>query len=134
MFEIPPISLDPDSALTEGDVVSHFGELSESAGGPSGAGNLARNAVVGGNDPSFASTYVNPNSQGLEHLSLGVMSQSGGAALLSSTLGVVSRILIETYIQNKCNFLDSGLDFRTVTDFFLILSPGAWPFYWFSFQ
>ncbi|XP_067108598.1 TOX high mobility group box family member 4-A isoform X2 [Osmerus mordax] len=88
VFEIPPISLDPDSALTEGDVVSHFGELSESAGGPSGAGNLARNAVVGGNDPSFASTYVNPNSQGLEHLSLGVMSQSGGAALLSSTLGV----------------------------------------------
>lgn len=88
VFEIPPISLDPDSALNVGDVVSHFGELSESTGGPPGAGNLARNAVVGGNDPSFASTYVNPSTQGLEHLSLGVMSQSGGGALLSSTLGV----------------------------------------------
>uniref|UniRef100_A0A3B5LE84 TOX high mobility group box family member 4 b n=1 Tax=Xiphophorus couchianus TaxID=32473 RepID=A0A3B5LE84_9TELE len=28
-FEIPPISLDPDSALTVSDVVSHFGELSD---------------------------------------------------------------------------------------------------------
>uniref|UniRef100_A0A3Q3NJR8 TOX high mobility group box family member 4 b n=1 Tax=Labrus bergylta TaxID=56723 RepID=A0A3Q3NJR8_9LABR len=32
-FEIPPISLDPDSALTVSDVVSHFGELSDT--GPS---------------------------------------------------------------------------------------------------
>nr|XP_046176647.1 TOX high mobility group box family member 4-A-like isoform X8 [Oncorhynchus gorbuscha] len=88
VFEIPPISLDQDSALSVGDEVSHFGELSGGAGGPSGVGSLARNAVVGGNDPSFASTYVNPNSQGLEHLSLRVMSQSGGGALLSSTLGV----------------------------------------------
>ncbi|KAM9458742.1 TOX high mobility group box family member 4-like isoform 5-T5 [Salvelinus alpinus] len=88
VFEIPPISLDQDSALSVGDEVSHFGELSGGAGGPSGAGSLARNAVVGGNDPSFASTYVNPNSQGLEHLSLRVMSQPGGGALLSSTLGV----------------------------------------------
>ncbi|XP_045080637.1 TOX high mobility group box family member 4-A isoform X4 [Coregonus clupeaformis] len=88
VFEIPPISLDPDTALSVGDVVSHFGELSGGAGGLSGAGSLARNAVVGGNDPSFASTYVNTTSQGLEHLSLGVMSQPGGGALLSSTLGV----------------------------------------------
>ncbi|XP_041698801.1 TOX high mobility group box family member 4-A isoform X2 [Coregonus clupeaformis] len=88
VFEIPPISLDPDSALSVGDVVSHYGELSGGAGGPSGAGSLVRSAVVGGNDPSFASTYVNPNSQGLEHLSLRVMSQPGGGALLSSTLGV----------------------------------------------
>lgn len=95
MFEIPPISLDQDSALSVGDEVSHFGELSGGAGGPSGAGSLARNAVVGGNDPSFASTYVNPNSQGLEHLSLRVMSQPGGGALLSSTLGVVSSVLYE---------------------------------------
>lgn len=96
MFEIPPISLDQDSALSVGDEVSHFGELSGGAGGPSGAGSLARNAVVGGNDPSFASTYVNPNSQGLEHLSLRVMSQPGGGALLSSTLGVVSGVLMNT--------------------------------------
>ncbi|CDQ85485.1 unnamed protein product [Oncorhynchus mykiss] len=88
VFEIPPISLDPDTALSVGDVVSHFGELSGGAGGLAGAGSLVRNAVVGGNDPSFASTYVNTTSQGLEHLSLGVMSQPGGGALLSSTLGV----------------------------------------------
>uniref|UniRef100_A0A3P9NUS5 TOX high mobility group box family member 4 b n=1 Tax=Poecilia reticulata TaxID=8081 RepID=A0A3P9NUS5_POERE len=31
-FEIPPISLDPDSALTVSDVVSHFGELSDASG------------------------------------------------------------------------------------------------------
>ncbi|XP_071759785.1 epidermal Langerhans cell protein LCP1-like isoform X2 [Centroberyx gerrardi] len=88
VFEIPPISLDPDSALSVGDVVSHFGELSdgsEGAGGPSGSGSLVSNLVVGANDPSFASTFVNPGSQGLEHLNLGVMSQAGGGALLSSS-------------------------------------------------
>ncbi|KAJ8272583.1 hypothetical protein GJAV_G00090920 [Gymnothorax javanicus] len=84
-FEIPPISLDPDSALTVSDVVSHFGELSAGAGVEDSS---VTSAVVGGNDPSFASTFVNPPSQGLEHLSLGVMTQPEGGALLSSTLGM----------------------------------------------
>ncbi|XP_034471111.1 TOX high mobility group box family member 4b isoform X2 [Hippoglossus hippoglossus] len=85
-FEIPPISLDPDSALTVSDVVSQFGELSDT--GPSDSGVAPGNAVVEGDDPSFASTFVNAPSQGLEHLSLGVMSQSGGGALLGSSLGM----------------------------------------------
>ncbi|KAM8900343.1 TOX high mobility group box family member 4b isoform 1-T1 [Spinachia spinachia] len=85
-FEIPPISLDPDSALTVSDVVSHFGELSEA--GPSSSGVVTGNAVVEGDDPSFASTFVNAPSQGLEHLSLGVIAQSGGGALLGSSLGM----------------------------------------------
>ncbi|XP_076144862.1 TOX high mobility group box family member 4b isoform X3 [Alosa pseudoharengus] len=79
-FEIPPISLDPDTALG----VSDFGELSD--GGP--AGGVHGNAVVGGDDPSFASTFVNNPSQGLEHLSLGVMGQQSGGTLLGSTLGM----------------------------------------------
>lgn len=89
-FEIP-ISLDPDSALTIEDVEAHFGELAEQAESSRGAGVgsvLASNTVVGGNDPSFASTFMNPSSQGMEHLTLGVMNQQGGSALLSSTLGV----------------------------------------------
>ncbi|XP_041842662.1 TOX high mobility group box family member 4b isoform X2 [Melanotaenia boesemani] len=85
-FEIPPISLDPDSALTVSDVVSHFGELSDT--GPSDSVVVPGNAVVEGDDPSFASTYVSAPSQGLEHLSLGVMNQSGGSALLGSSLGM----------------------------------------------
>uniref|UniRef100_A0A1A7X7Y9 TOX high mobility group box family member 4 n=1 Tax=Iconisemion striatum TaxID=60296 RepID=A0A1A7X7Y9_9TELE len=85
-FEIPPISLDPDSALTGSDVVSHFGELSDT--GPSDSMVVPGNAVVEGDDPSFASTYVSAPSQGLDHLSLGVMSQSGGSALLGSSLGM----------------------------------------------
>ncbi|KAG7455015.1 hypothetical protein MATL_G00251990 [Megalops atlanticus] len=84
-FEIPPISLDPDSTLTVSDVVSHFGELGDGGGveHPSVSG-----AVVGGDDPSFASPFASTPSQSLEHLSLGVMSQPGGGALLSSTLGM----------------------------------------------
>ncbi|XP_047462004.1 TOX high mobility group box family member 4b isoform X2 [Mugil cephalus] len=85
-FEIPPISLDPDSALTVSDVVSHFGELSDT--GPSDSVVVPGNAVVEGDDPSFASTFVSAPSQGLEHLSLGVMNQSGGSALLGSSLGM----------------------------------------------
>ncbi|XP_035474192.2 TOX high mobility group box family member 4b isoform X1 [Scophthalmus maximus] len=85
-FEIPPISLDPDSTLTVSDVVSHFGELSDT--GHSNSVVVPRNAVVEGDDPSFASTFVNAPSQGLEHLSLGVMTQSGGGALLGSSLGM----------------------------------------------
>ncbi|XP_074479854.1 TOX high mobility group box family member 4b isoform X2 [Sebastes fasciatus] len=85
-FEIPPISLDPDSALTVSDVVSHFGELSDT--GPSDSVVVPGNAVVEGDDPSFASTFVNAPSQGLEHLSLGVINQSGGSALLGSSLGM----------------------------------------------
>ncbi|XP_026060844.1 TOX high mobility group box family member 4-A-like isoform X2 [Carassius auratus] len=90
-FEIPPISLDPDSALTIEDVEAHFGELAEQAetSSASGVGNsLARNPVVVGNDPSFASAFMNPSSQGIEHLSMGVINQPGGSTLLSSTLGV----------------------------------------------
>ncbi|XP_061149352.1 TOX high mobility group box family member 4b isoform X2 [Syngnathus typhle] len=84
-FEIPPISLDPDSSLTVSDVVSHFGELSDAS--PSNSVVVPGNAVVEGDDPSFASTFVHPPSQGLEHLSLGVINQSGGA-LLGSSLGM----------------------------------------------
>ncbi|XP_013877293.1 TOX high mobility group box family member 4b isoform X2 [Austrofundulus limnaeus] len=85
-FEIPPISLDPDSALTVSDVVSHFGELSDT--GPSDSVVVPGNAVVEGDDPSFASTYVSAPTQGLEHLSLGVMNQAGSNALLGSSLGM----------------------------------------------
>ncbi|XP_055074105.2 TOX high mobility group box family member 4b isoform X1 [Misgurnus anguillicaudatus] len=77
-LEIPPISLDPDSTLGVSDVVATFGELGD--GSSSG---VPVNAVVGGNDPSFASTFVNAPSQGLEHLSL--ISQQ---PILGSTLGM----------------------------------------------
>ncbi|KAF3837316.1 hypothetical protein F7725_004780 [Dissostichus mawsoni] len=80
--------MDPDSALTVSDVVSHFGELSDS--GPPDSVVVPGNAVVEGDDPSFASTFVNAPSQGLEHLSLGVINQSGGSALLGSSLGMFS--------------------------------------------
>lgn len=88
-FEIPPISLDPDSALAVSGVVSPFGELSDT--GPSDSIVVPGNAVVEGDDPSFASTFVNAPSQGLEHLSLGVINQSG-SALLGSSLGMVRMI------------------------------------------
>ncbi|XP_017317209.1 TOX high mobility group box family member 4b isoform X2 [Ictalurus punctatus] len=81
-FEIPPISLVPDSALSVSDVVSHFGELGDGGSAPVVPGN----AVVQGDDPSFASTFVNPTTQGLEHLSL--MTQQGGGPMLGSTLGM----------------------------------------------
>ncbi|XP_037314154.2 TOX high mobility group box family member 4-B isoform X2 [Pungitius pungitius] len=80
VFEIPPISLDPDPTLSIGDAVSHFGP-----GGPSGSRSLVSNLVVEANDPSFASTFVNSSSQGLEQLNLRVMGQAGGGALLSSS-------------------------------------------------
>ncbi|XP_028283536.1 epidermal Langerhans cell protein LCP1-like isoform X2 [Parambassis ranga] len=86
VFEIPPISLDPDPALSINDV-SHF-ELtdgSDGTGGPSGSRSLVSNLVVEANDPSFASTYVNSGSQGLEQLNLGTMGQAGGGPLLSSS-------------------------------------------------
>ncbi|XP_060922309.1 TOX high mobility group box family member 4b isoform X2 [Limanda limanda] len=85
-FEIPPISLDPDSSLTVSDVVSQFGELSDT--GPPDSVAAPGNAVVEGDDPSFASTFVSAASQGLEHLTLGAMNQSGGSALLGSSLGM----------------------------------------------
>ncbi|KAJ8007638.1 hypothetical protein DPEC_G00096250 [Dallia pectoralis] len=86
-FEIPPISLDPDQALTVSDVVAHFGELSD---GERGSLSVAGNAVVGAGDPSFASTFVNPGSQVLDnHLTLGGISQpGGGGAMLGSALGM----------------------------------------------
>uniref|UniRef100_A0A3B3Z8F8 HMG box domain-containing protein n=1 Tax=Periophthalmus magnuspinnatus TaxID=409849 RepID=A0A3B3Z8F8_9GOBI len=83
-FEIPPISLDPDSALSMSDVVSHFGGLSD-PGAPDSVV-VPENAVVEGEDPSFASTYG--SSQGLEHLNLAVMNQAAGSALLGPSLGM----------------------------------------------
>ena len=83
VFEIPPISLDPDPALG----ISEF-ELtdgSDGAGGPSGSRSLVSNLVVEANDPSFASTFVNSGSQGLEQLNLGGMGQVGVGGLLSSS-------------------------------------------------
>ncbi|KAM4557033.1 TOX high mobility group box family member 4-B isoform 1-T1 [Fundulus diaphanus] len=87
VFEIPPISLDPDQALSIGEAVSHFDltDSSEDTSGSSGSRSLVSNLVVEANDPSFASTFVNSGSQGLEQLSLGTMSQGGGGALLSSS-------------------------------------------------
>lgn len=110
-FEIPPISLDPDSALTVSDVVSHFGELSDT--GPSDSVVVPGNAVVEGADPSFASTFVNAASQGLDHLSLGVINQTGGGTLLGSTLGMVS---------------GTELNASSVGDF-LVLTPVSAPAY-----
>uniref|UniRef100_A0A3Q2QV06 TOX high mobility group box family member 4 a n=1 Tax=Fundulus heteroclitus TaxID=8078 RepID=A0A3Q2QV06_FUNHE len=87
VFEIPPISLDPDQALSIGEAVSHFDltDSSEDTSGSSGSRSLVSNLVVEANDPSFASTFVNSGSQGLEQLSLGTMGQGGGGALLSSS-------------------------------------------------
>ncbi|XP_030016879.1 epidermal Langerhans cell protein LCP1-like [Sphaeramia orbicularis] len=85
VFEIPPISLDPDPALSISDAVSHF-ELSDGPdGGPPGSRSLVSNLVVEANDPSFASTFVNSGSQSLEQLNLGAIGQAGGGALLSSS-------------------------------------------------
>lgn len=74
--------------------MSHF-ELtdgSDGTGGPSGSRSLVSNLVVEANDPSFASTFVNSGSQGLEQLNLGAMGQAGGGALLSSS-ALVSALL-----------------------------------------
>ncbi|XP_056913991.1 TOX high mobility group box family member 4-B [Takifugu flavidus] len=81
-FEIPPISLDPDHTLNIGD--THF-ELSDGAGGAPGSRSLGSNLVVQANDPSFASTFVNCGSQGLEQINLGTMGQAVGGALMSSS-------------------------------------------------
>lgn len=67
--------------------MSHF-ELSDGSdgtGGPQGSRSLVSNLVVEANDPSFASTFVNSGSQGLEQLNLAAMGQGGGGALLSSS-------------------------------------------------
>ncbi|XP_073347388.1 TOX high mobility group box family member 4 [Pagrus major] len=87
VFEIPPISLDPDPTLSISDAVSHFelADGSDGTGGPSGSRSLVSNLVVEANDPSFASTFVNSGSQGLEQLNLGALGQAGGGALLSSS-------------------------------------------------
>uniref|UniRef100_A0A3B5BN39 TOX high mobility group box family member 4-A-like n=1 Tax=Stegastes partitus TaxID=144197 RepID=A0A3B5BN39_9TELE len=87
VFEIPPISLDPDPALSINDEVSHY-ELtdgSDGSGRPSGSRSLVSNLVVEANDPSFASTFVNSCPRGLEQMNLGAMGQTGGGALLSSS-------------------------------------------------
>ncbi|XP_041847245.1 TOX high mobility group box family member 4-A [Melanotaenia boesemani] len=87
VFEIPPISLDPDQALSISHAVSHFelADGSDSTRGSSGSRSLVSNLVVEANDPSFASTFVNSGTQGLEQLNLGTMGQAGGGALLSSS-------------------------------------------------
>lgn len=122
-FEIPPISLDPDSALTVSDVVSHFGELSD-AGGSDGVV-VPGNAVVEGDDPSFAAPYVSAPSQGLEHLTLGVMNQSGGSALLGSSLGMVRFFFLRVILKI----------FSTLfTPVGSILSSGSGPPHWVSVQ
>ncbi|XP_067303738.1 TOX high mobility group box family member 4b isoform X2 [Pseudorasbora parva] len=66
-FEIPPISLDPDSALG----VSDFGALGSGA------------AAVRGDDPSFASAFGS-SAQGLEQL----MGPGGGGPMLGSALAM----------------------------------------------
>lgn len=85
MFELPPISLDPDPTLSISDGVSHFGLTDGPDGGEaaSSSQSLRSNLVVEANDPSFASTYVSSSSRGLEHL--GAMGQPGDGALLSSS-------------------------------------------------
>ncbi|XP_066579037.1 TOX high mobility group box family member 4b isoform X2 [Amia ocellicauda] len=97
-FEIPPISLDPDSTLAVSDVVGHFADLQGSGaggggsvgggggGGGAGGGVGMVGRAGGGGDPSFSSPFT-PPSQGLEHLSMGVITQPGGA-MLSSTLSM----------------------------------------------
>ncbi|KAJ0011882.1 hypothetical protein NQD34_012857 [Periophthalmus magnuspinnatus] len=77
VFEIPPISLDPDSALNISDAVSHFETP--------GSRNLVSNMVVEANDPSFASTFFNSGSQGMAQHSLRAESHAEGSVLLSSS-------------------------------------------------
>ncbi|XP_038156421.1 TOX high mobility group box family member 4-B [Cyprinodon tularosa] len=85
VFEIPPISLDPDQALSISD--SHFDltDGSDDNSGSSGPRSLVSNLVVEANDPSFASTFVNTGSQSLEQLNLGAIGQAGGGGLISSS-------------------------------------------------
>lgn len=78
VFEIPPISLDPDSALNITDAVSHFETP--------GSRNLVSNMVVEANDPSFASTFFNSGSQVMVQRNLGGEAQAGGVLLSSSAL------------------------------------------------
>lgn len=77
VFEIPPISLDPDASLNISDAVSHFE--------PAGSRNLVSNMVVAANDPSFASTFFNSGSQSMAPRNLGAVAQAGGGLLLSSS-------------------------------------------------
>lgn len=78
VFEIPPISLDPDSALSISNAGSHF----ESPG----SRNLVSNMVVEANDPSFASTFFNSGSQVVVQRNLGAEAGAGGVLLSSSAL------------------------------------------------
>ena len=92
------------------DVVAHFGALSD--GERSGL-STPGNVVVGGDDPSFASTFVNPHpgSQGLDHhLSLGVISQpGGGGAILGSALSMVRTARVENAFEMAPYSLCSAL-------------------------
>lgn len=85
VFELPPISLDPDPTLSISDGVSHFAltDGTDGSDAASSSQSLRSNLVVEANDPSFASTYVSSSSRGLEHL--GAIGQAGDGALLSSS-------------------------------------------------
>lgn len=140
MFEIPPISLDPDPTLSISDAVSHF-ELtdgSDGTGGPSGSRSLVSNLVVEANDPSFASTFVNSGSQGLEQLNLGAMGQAGGGALLSSS-ALVSPLHVDPHtdcclVCFKCQLFMNAA--KSCLHFFFCSNPsaGTGEFQWFTFQ
>lgn len=101
VFEIPPISLDPDQALSISEAVSHFDltDGSDDTSGSSSSRSLVSNLVVEANDPSFASTF---GSQGLERLNLGTMGQAGGGALLSSS-ALVSSGISQSISQSNLN-------------------------------
>ncbi|MEQ2163857.1 hypothetical protein GOODEAATRI_000350 [Goodea atripinnis] len=76
----------PAYTLSIGEV-SHFDltDGSEDTSASSGSRSLVSNLVVEANDPSFASTFVNSGSRGLDQLNLGTMGQAGGGALISSS-------------------------------------------------
>uniref|UniRef100_A0AAV2JR05 HMG box domain-containing protein n=1 Tax=Knipowitschia caucasica TaxID=637954 RepID=A0AAV2JR05_KNICA len=76
VFEIPPISLDPDPALNISEDVSHY----ETPGSRS----LVSNMVVEASDPSFASSFFNSSTQGIDRQAEG--HAEGGVLLSSSAL------------------------------------------------
>lgn len=124
-FEIPPISLDPDHALNIAD--THF-ELSDGAGGASGSRSLGSNLVVQANDPSFASTFVNCGSQGLEQINLGTMGQAVGGALMSSSALVSVGPSHEILINLNVHCLNQLISYC------LLVSAGTGEFWGFTLQ
>lgn len=131
VFEIPPISLDPDPSLGISDAVAHFelSDGSEGTGGPSGSRSLVSNLVVEANDPSFASTFVNSGSQGLEQQSLGGMGQSGGGGALLSSSALVSTSPVDSHTR-YCLLRAV----KVYLQFVFCVSTGTGQLWWFSFQ